>query len=156
CNEACGETCRSCRHAETGVPDGRCAFTVAGRAHPACHDDGPDACGSTGLCGEGGVCAKVPDATPCRQGGRRQGGARVAALSCDGAPPLRGGTGTHADCSPSRCGPSSSACSESCPSTRECAGGFGCSPAGRCEAALAPDAANAGCVMVRPAELHLG
>ena len=70
CDAACEGACMTCSSPHAL---GRCVAAPAGTASPACADQGPASCGTTGRCDGVGGCERYPDGTICR------------AASCDGA-----------------------------------------------------------------------
>ena len=161
CDDGCDGTCESCLAREKGRgDDGTCGPVRAGGDDDGCTDEGAESCGQNGTCDGSGECALYPDGTDCHPGQCAGGRCVVSVL-----PPGEGGAagepgheqpgtaGTSSagptcngdflgegeaavDCTPYRCPVGARACLDSCSSNRDCAGGYACTTAGRCEPAL--------------------
>jgi WD40 repeat protein len=67
CDSPCTDVCMACTWDRTGMPDGQCAPVLSGTDPDGeCADQGPESCGTSGVCNGAGACATYPDGTLCR------------------------------------------------------------------------------------------
>lgn len=161
CNEACDGGCESCRAQDKSIvsqrsDDGSCGPVVAeSDPYDACAHDGPQSCGSTGVCDGAGSCSVYADGTACRPGSFCEQGVCTSTGQCvdDHTVVL---PSELKDCGPYRCSTESNTCFASCVTTRECVDGFVCSSAGTCESPIDPGP-GAGCSLRRTTQpTHAG
>lgn len=129
CNTACADACTACTAAlKGGGHDGTCGPVTAG-TDPlgSCNDDGPQSCGTNGLCNGSGGCSDYPAGTVCVMAGC-EGNFVVSQGTCNGTGTCGGSAFTN--CSPYAC--SGTTCDTSCTKNSQCAAGYYCSAEGAC------------------------
>jgi len=133
CDLACVGTCRSCKMAQTGKPDGTCANVTAGVKDANCTVQEQGTCGRDGTCDGAGHCRNYPNGTRCAtqccsgSGGPGGGEPRVCAYTCNNGTCDRNNPTVLDRCGGAQC---------CCPSgggsgVAACTAGFNC-PLGTC------------------------
>lgn len=126
CDSGCGETCKACTSAKTGVATGTCAF-ITGGTDPdnECVQQPISSCGTTGMCNGTGACSVYANNTVCSPATCTDSVTLQNADLCDG-------TGSCVDKSTTNCSPylcSGTACLTTCSTNMQCVSGAYCDTA---------------------------